>query len=964
MTLRARTLVLVALCVLPAFAVALYMAHAARADAAADAQRSVVALARIAAAEQQQLIGQARQILHVLAQLLRVDGLAEGQACNRILADAIRIETRFANFGVVGRDGYLRCSALPWQAPVYLGDRAYFRDAIASRAFTIGDFQVGRVTGRSSVHFGYPVAGENGATAGVVFAALELSWVQLLAANVELPQGSVVTVVDRNGVVLARHPEPERFVGRPLAIVKAGGAQSRGVAVGPDGVKRVYGFVRASDGADGVVQVGVGIPEQIVFARIERQFAWVLAGISVAAMVIGLLAWLGADVLVLRRIAALTTAAERFGAGDHGARTGLAHDATELGRLAGAFDKMAGRIARHQAEVERGAAALRRANRALRTLSASNRALLEAKREQPLLDEMCRIAVEIGGYAMALVGYAQHDAEKSIVPVASRGFEAEFLDRYARSWSDTPEERSVTGEAIRAARPAVVRDYAAGPEDAPRLADARRLGIGSAVAFPLTAEDRVLGAISIYAREPDAFDEDELEVLQELARDLAHGIEGIRLRERHRLAETRIERMAYFDRLTGLPNRAKLEETLGALLGTRGGRPLALVLLDLDRFLEVNTALGYRSGDMILKQAGARLAEASAGAPIAHLGEDMFAVVHEGDAGSALALARSLLRALEAQPFLIGELRVDVAASAGISAFPAHGVEVDALIRRAEAAMHRAKRSGAGLVVFSPELDAEKPERLALAAELRQGIERDELVLWCQPKVEIATGRFVGAETLVRWQHPTHGMVPPGEFIALAEHTGLIKPLTDWVVRTTVRTCREWCRQGRPTPLAVNISTRNLREPELPGRVRGLLHDWGVAPELLELEITESALIEDAERALETLKTLRAMGVRLSIDDFGTGYSSLGYLHRLPVDALKIDHSFVRRMLEDEGSAMIVRSTIEMAHNLALEVVAEGVETDQIYARLRELGCDKAQGYGIARPMPAAELAAWVEARG
>jgi predicted signal transduction protein with EAL and GGDEF domain len=345
---------------------------------------------------------------------------------------------------------------------------------------------------------------------------------------------------------------------------------------------------------------------------------------------------------------------------------------------------------------------------------------------------------------------------------------------------------------------------------------------------------------------------------------------------------------------------------------------------------------------------------------LARLGGDEFAILLPGaDAAGARLVAARLLQLLE-EPFELNGSSLDVGGSLGVALYPQHGEDAEVLLQRADVAMYVAKRAGGGQAVYEPTQDHHTPERLAVHTELRLGIDRGELVLHYQPKFACHDGQLVGVEALVRWAHPRRGLVMPDEFIPLAEQTGLITPLSRWVLEAVVRQCRVWQDLGRHIPIAVNLSMRDLHDVHLPATIQQLLTRWAVPPRLLRVEITESSLMADPERALAIVARLAALGVRIAIDDFGTGYSSLAYLKKLPVDELKIDRSFVSDMRDDASDQAIVRSTIDLAHNLGLRVVAEGVEDAATWQLLTQLGCDEAQGYHLGRPAPPTALATWL----
>ena len=345
------------------------------------------------------------------------------------------------------------------------------------------------------------------------------------------------------------------------------------------------------------------------------------------------------------------------------------------------------------------------------------------------------------------------------------------------------------------------------------------------------------------------------------------------------------------------------------------------------------------------------------GATVSRLGGDEFAVVLPASASASAAAreAASLVAALR-RPFAVGGLTLEIDASVGIAWCPDHGRDAGVLLQRADVAMYTAKAERAGVAVYEPRLDEHTPARLALFGELRRAISRGELVLHYQPKATVRGSRVTGVEALVRWQHPARGLLAPGEFLDVAEHTGLIRPLTVRVLSLALADCRAWRDGGLDLTVGVNLSPRSLLDSGFPDQVAGLLSSYGLDPRLLELEITEGTVMTDPGRALRNLERLHALGVGLSVDDYGTGHSSLAYLSRLPVGALKIDRSFVQRMDVDAGNATIVRSTIELGRNLGLRVVAEGVETAEVWRRLEELGCDDAQGFWLARPSPAAQV--------
>jgi diguanylate cyclase (GGDEF)-like protein len=432
-------------------------------------------------------------------------------------------------------------------------------------------------------------------------------------------------------------------------------------------------------------------------------------------------------------------------------------------------------------------------------------------------------------------------------------------------------------------------------------------------------------------------------------------------------ASRKLRRQALHDALTDLPNRTFLhrEGTRAISAARRNGTSAALLLIDLDRFKEVNDTLGHDHGDELLIEVADRLSRGLRTEDVlARLGGDEFAILlpEVPHRGAVAEVAARLHRTLE-EPFALRGVALTLEASIGVAVYPDDGRDLTTLLRRADVAMYEAKQSGSRIESYARERDPYSPERLALLAELRQAIDRDELVLHYQPKVSLPDGNVIGVEGLVRWNHPTRGELAPGEFLPLAERTGLIADLTRWVIRSALAQCREWLDQGVRLPVAVNLAAANIVDLTLPEAVGRLLAEYELPGALLECEISEHTVMSDPRRATEVLAELRALGVRLSLDDFGTGQSSLSYLKRLPLDEVKIDRSFVMGMTRDEGDAAIVRSTIDLARHLGLEVVAEGVESAEIYEDLAELHCDIAQGFYLSRPVPADAFGEWMAAQ-
>jgi diguanylate cyclase (GGDEF)-like protein len=486
-----------------------------------------------------------------------------------------------------------------------------------------------------------------------------------------------------------------------------------------------------------------------------------------------------------------------------------------------------------------------------------------------------------------------------------------------------------------------------------------RNGYDDCIIAPLHGDEGVIGMVVVANRLGDVstFDLEDGKLFETIANHASVALQNGRLMDRLRFE-------AMHDSLTGLPNRtyfhSRVRDAISRAKISHG--TVAVMLMDLDRFKEVNDSLGHHNGDVLLQEVGVRMRQnLEAQGLVARLGGDEFGILLPSVSGVDEAIAAAQLIGLVLdRPFRHQELSLEVGATIGIALFPDHGDDASTLLQRADVAMYAAKEKSGGLEVYDAGLDHYSPRRLALVGELRRAIEQEQLAVYYQPKADLDTGIVTGAEALVRWNHPEYGFLPPDDFIPLAEHTGLIGPLTTYVLRVALRQCHAWQQLGMDMSIAVNLSARSLLDITLPNEIASLLHETDVPAASLMLEITESSVMTDPGRTIAVLNELSAMGVQLSVDDFGTGYSSLSYLKRLPVNEVKIDKSFVLTMSSSESEAAIVRSIVDLGRNLKLHVLAEGVEDQETWDRLKEMGCHGAQGFHLGRPQPAIDLTRWL----
>lgn len=876
-------------------------------------------LARLVAQHHAKSIEAARQLLEASA--ADWDGELLGPECERRLLWLERA-TPVNSLSVVDAAGTILCSTLPGARGLTIGDRSYFQQALSSGRFAVSNLLRGKVRNVNVVAAAQPVLDANGRVAHVLVAGVVFDWLPKTLAEVGAPEDFEALIVSGKGDVVARFPGATADSAGPVARV-LGDALLTGPLSAPDLVR-------------------VGLSNGVADSDAEDALRQGLAVLSAAFGVALLLAWLGSSLFVVSPLRRLAQAAAKLDAGDLSVRTGVPHNESEIGDLARRLDALA---------VHR-----ERTTRALRALSAGNRTLLREQTEPELLQAMCRVAVEHGHYAFAFVAYRHDDAAKTVSVQAHAGAHDDVVGKLELTWADSARGQGTVARAIRDGRTTVFQDIATAPGSAPWREDFLRRGFGSVASMPLHVDGQVIGTFTLFARETDAFDHEELKLIEEMADDLAFGVGVCRARLRHQAAELEVQRNATHDVLTELANRSHFLGLLRPALAdaAQEGVTLTVVVVHLRNLQALVDGLGYDPGMQVVREIAQRLRRIlPADEVLARVPQDDFVVLRRGaDAQATAALAQQLLEAF-ATPVEVGDARIDVQGHAGASFFPAHGDEADLLLRRAIIASRDAAKRDFPYAEYAGVTERESPGRLALVADLRRDIEARALQLHFQPKVDLAFGRIIGSEALIRWQHPQLGNISPGQFVPLAEQTGLIRQMTYMVVESAVRQQRAWLDSGLRLPVAVNLSVRNLHDPHLVERIEGLLATWGVPAELLELEITEGALVEEPETARAVLERLGRQGCKIYIDDFGTGYSSLSYLVSLPVHALKIDRSFIVQMAQKRQARTVVSSIISMAHGLGLRVVAEGVEREQERDALIALGCDDAQGFLLGRPVPA-----------
>jgi len=583
-----------------------------------------------------------------------------------------------------------------------------------------------------------------------------------------------------------------------------------------------------------------------------------------------------------------------------------------------------------------------------------NAAIVRVRDRKALLEETCRIATEYGKFELVWVGLLDQE-QQQVRLVAWTGFSPETAQ--AVNWASINTPHVILGEVIRTRRPAVRNDIEAEVPAGILRKEAAKKGYRSTVCLPFVVDDKVVAAIILFGAERGYFDEDELALLNELAADVSFALQSI-------VQQEKVEYLSYYDSLSGLPNRTLFMDRAGQQMRSRGGEPLmvALVLLNLERFRNINESFGRHGGDELLKLVARRLESAFNGKDyLARIGADGFGVVMRGirDAAAVVHVVESQILGCFREPYKLNDTELRVAAKAGIAVFPADGANADTLFKNAEAALKKARDSGERYLFYAADMNARAAHALSLETRLRKAVEAQQFVLHYQPKVDLASGRISGLEALIRWNDPETGLVPPMQFIPLLEETGMILDAGRWAIHKALENYREWHKEGlQPPRIAVNVSLIQLRQKDFVDVVRNAISAYAAGDHGLDLEITESLIMEDIEGNIAKLRAIRDIGVRIAIDDFGTGYSSLGYLAKLPVNALKIDRSFIITMAKTPDSMTIVSTIISLAHALNLTVVAEGVDAEEQRTLLRLLKCDEMQGYLFSKPLPADALVA------
>ena len=948
-SLRARILLLTLLATLaPASVVGVYQINH-RSHEVEKAKQGLAALAKYAAENLDDKVKGTVQLLHGLSRAPDLD-TSDKAACSEFLANVLRRYPQYTGLLTITPDGDLHCDSLRSGRKLNLTTRDYFRQVVASRQPAF-DVVIGGLTGIAVLQVAYPVLDPQGGLNHVLLASLNLSqYAQGVVAASQYPSIRML-IWDRKGSLMARKPDGDNveFLGKDFSaselfrFARQGEAGAEAEVPDLDGAPRIWALGVMPGPGSGGARITLGLPRDVLTADADKGLRDALAALLVVSLLAFACAWYLAETSIRRPVRRIASVASRVGAGELDARIGAPYPRGELGELMAVIDRTAGAVQMQRKEIETRSGDLRRANRVLRVLSSINSLIVRVKGRDELFQEACQIAVTVGKFSMGWIGMVNLGTQK-LELVASAGAKPEHLEFIKAKADDALRQRKVL----------ISNDVLNDP--AIQLKDQHlQSGTRSLAMLPLIVSSEAAGVLVLHSAEPGFFDEEEMKLLRELAGDIAFALDHLGKAER-------LDYLAYYDALTGLANRTLFHDRLAQQVSAADSeRPLAVVVIDVERFKVINDTLGRQAGDSLLKQIAERMAHhVSDSGWLARIGADHFAVLVP-NSGSAEEFARrteTRMQEFFGEPYNVGDSALRISAKAGIAMYPHDGTDAETLFRNAEAALKKAKATGDSTLFYAQEMGARISGKLALENKLRQGLENDEFVLYYQPKVDVQSREIMSVEALIRWRSPERGLVPPAEFIPLLEETGLILEVGSWALKRAALDHRGWVEARLRAPrVSVNVSLIQLRQRDFVRNVEQAIME-GVAPVGIDLEITESLIMEDVQANVDKLNAIRALGLSIAIDDFGTGYSSLAYLARLPVATLKIDRAFITKVAEEADAATLVRTMISLAHSLRLKVVAEGVETEEQAKMLRLLSCDQMQGYLISKPLPLEQMTA------
>lgn len=879
--------------------------------------------------------------------------------CHEYMRELLKEQTNFHNIGLMSVSGSALCSGLSTETvnDLNVSDRSYFRRALEVPGIVISEYYVGRISGKPAIIVAQALRDSNSVPWAVLYASLDLSSMVRSQQNHQFFDGSVITVLDRHGVVLNSWPQRDDMpIGQPLKdteVLKMLAQEPRGTGIleRSDGSKWLVSHARTGTTQDPeALTVVYQHPTEAALAGIYRTL-WISGALALLlASLTLILSWMGIQAIVGRNVRYLTAAAKRLGQGKYGTRVAQMMSGQEFKEIATQLDTMAEALGRQEVQWKKSLQRQKGHNKVLQMI-AQNHPLEATLRALAQINEG-----QIDGGVVSILTLAPDgkQIQLCIAPSLPDSYVQQMLqlrnDGQTGTWA----------LAMAKSRLSVTPDVSHDPSWESLHDLAETYDLRACWAHPiLRAGGKVIGAFIVHFRQPGSPGIENLRAskmaveIASMAIEHSNHHEALRFQSRHDVLTGLFKREVFVSRL-----KAAIEDA-----ATTYHLRLYVFNLTLHGFKEINSTFGHGVGDNLLRIVADRLRTlVGSRGDVSRSSGDEFALLFRSDTlGTPVRdMAQAILNEVR-HPLDLDGTEMQISASIGIAEYPVAGTEAGVLMRHADSAMHRAEREGTGFAFFDASRNERSPNRLLLLSDLRHALDAGELRLHFQPQISLRRRRTVGFEALIRWQHPEKGLLGPGQFMPVAEFSDLIHPLTLWVLDNSLAQCRLWHNQQHHATISVNISARNLLSQDFPGQIQKMLTKHNMPAHYLEVEITESAIMMDAARSLSVLQRIRAIGVRIAIDDFGTGHSSLSYLHKLPVDNIKIDQSFIREMENDKESQTIVDSIIGLAHNLKVSVTAEGVEDQRSLMRLLQLGCDYAQGYLIAKPIPAEETDAWLE---